>query len=84
MEKKKQEQSGWILSDRSYCNLSHRADKRREYATSVRLQYDASIVIHPLLAGTDSGTTGSEQMRMGNNLAEKQPRNNPSTSFFLI
>jgi len=56
-EKKKQEQSGWVLSDRSYCNLSYRADQRKQYATSVRLQCDASIVIHPLLAATDSGTT---------------------------
>lgn len=57
MEKKEQEQSCWVLSDSSYCNARHRADKRKEYALSIRLPFEASIAIHPLFAPTDGGTT---------------------------
>lgn len=57
MEKKKREQSCWVSSDRSYCNVRYRADNRLEYALSIRLEFDASIAIHPSLVPTDGGTT---------------------------
>lgn len=57
MEKKQQEQSFWVLSDSSYCNVRHRADNRKEYALSIRLEFYASIAICTSLVSTDGGTT---------------------------
>lgn len=57
VEKKEQEQSCWVLNDRPYCKASHRTDKGKEYALSIKLKFYASIAIHPSLVRTDGGTT---------------------------
>jgi len=57
MEKKRQEQNCWLFSDRSYCNVRYRADNKKEYALSIRLEFYASTAIHPSLVPTDGGTT---------------------------